>query len=56
MTVIEGFQSSLEVRDKKINWRNLKHFLFSIVNLAPFEAENLIDHLDPYSKGFIELV
>jgi hypothetical protein len=55
MGVIEGFQSSLEVKDKKINQRNFKHFLFSVANLPPYEAENLIEHLDRDTDGFIPL-
>ena len=58
MGVIEDYQSHYEQKDKKdpkINQRNFKHFLFSVANLPPYEAENLIEHLDRDTDGFIPL-
>ena len=55
MGVIEEYQTDPEVKDKKINQRNFKHFLFSVATLPPYEAENLIEHLDRDTDGFIFL-
>lgn len=56
MTVLEEHQSDSEKTAKEMNIRNFKNCLETIFNVSSYEAENLIQFLDPMSEGFIKTV